>query len=48
MSNSSESGSPEPMQVIIMSGTDWDLIMTQAGSAIASGAGDPISLQNLN
>jgi len=47
MSSSSEQESEEP-SMILMSGAGWDIVMTPAGSAIASGDADPIMLQNLN
>ena len=46
MSNSSEPSSTPA--ALLFTFEDADILMTPAGSAIASGDGDPISLQNLN
>ena len=40
--------SPVPLQMMLFSGPDWDLVTTSIGSGIAFADGDPILLQNMN
>jgi len=47
MKPSSESDSTPP-EILVLPGTDWDLVMTRDASAIACGDEPPVLLQNMN